>query len=65
MDLERLIESGDILLLIPFVMAVGWIVSVVLKHRERMAMIERGMNPDQAALDRKKPEQGKLDHGRQ
>jgi hypothetical protein len=53
MDMMRLIESGDILLvLVPVVCLIGWIVPTVLKHRERMAMIERGMNPDQPKLDR-------------
>jgi heme exporter protein D len=33
-------------LLIPILAMVYWIVASVMKHRERMAMIERGMDPD-------------------
>jgi hypothetical protein len=46
MNWDRLLDPGVIALLIPIFAIIGWIVVIVLKHRERMAMIEAGMNPD-------------------
>ncbi len=33
-------------MLIPILGVVGWIVAMVIRHRERMAMIAHGINPD-------------------
>ena len=49
-------------LMIPIVAIVAWgciaIVRLLLHHRERMAMIERGINPDHApAADQPKEEE--------
>lgn len=56
MELDRLLDPGSLALLIPVLAIVAGIVAIIAKHRERMAMIERGMNPDQvrdrAKLDR-------------
>jgi hypothetical protein len=46
MDLNALLNPGTLAMLLPVLGMVGWIVAVVTKHRERMAMIEKGMNPD-------------------
>jgi len=52
MNLDKLLDPGSLALLIPVLVIVGGIIAIVTKHRERMAMIEKGMNPDQAKLDR-------------
>jgi hypothetical protein len=46
MDWEALLNPGTLAMLIPILGMVGWILAGVSKHRERMAMIEKGMNPD-------------------
>jgi hypothetical protein len=46
MDLDALLNPGTLALLLPVLGMLGWIVAVVAKHRERMAMIDKGMNPD-------------------
>jgi hypothetical protein len=43
---EALFDPEVLLFLIPVLMLAGWIVMIVARHRERMAMIERGVNPD-------------------
>lgn len=52
MDWNALLNPGTLAMLIPVLAILGGIVRMVAKHRERMAMIERGMNPDQPKLDR-------------
>lgn len=42
----RWIEVFFTPLAIPVLAIVGGILAMVMRHRERMAMIERGMNPD-------------------
>ena len=45
MDWVALFNPGFLIFAVPVLYALGWIVSMILKHRERMAMIERGMDP--------------------
>ena len=52
MELDRLLDPGSLAVLIPVLAILAGIVAIVTKHRERMAMIEKGMNPDQPKLDR-------------
>lgn len=50
MNLSRIMEPEVLALLIPIVaiiMGVGFaITKAVLRHRERLAMIQKGINPD-------------------
>jgi hypothetical protein len=46
MDLNALLNPGTLALLIPVLGMVGWIVSEIAKHRERMARIEKGIDPN-------------------
>ncbi len=50
MDWERLLTPSNLPLMIPIVAIVMGIlyaiVAALIRHRERMAMIERGMHPD-------------------
>jgi hypothetical protein len=50
MDVGRLMEPGILALMIPIVaILVGGAIAIakmVIEHRERLAMIERGINPD-------------------
>jgi hypothetical protein len=46
MDLNALLNPGTLAMLLPVLGLVGWIVVALANHRERMAMIEKGMNPD-------------------
>lgn len=57
MDLDSILNPGTLIFLIPVVAIIAGIVGRVLKHRERMAMIERGMHPDQLKIERAAPEQ--------
>jgi len=43
---NRLLDPGVLALLIPVLCVVYWIVASITKHRERMAMIEKGIHPD-------------------
>ena len=58
MNLERLLEPEIIVFLVPIVLfivggaiVIAW---MVIRHRERLAMIERGINPN--LLDEEPPE---------
>jgi hypothetical protein len=51
MDFNALLNPGTLIFLVPVLGIVAGIVGMLVKHRERMAMIERGMNPDQPKLD--------------
>ena len=50
MDFSRLMEPGVVAMLIPIVaIVVGGAIAItkmIINHRERLAMIEKGMNPD-------------------
>ncbi len=48
MDWDGLFNAGTLSMLVPIVALIGWIAIRAMKHRERMAMIEKGMNPDLA-----------------
>jgi hypothetical protein len=53
MDLNALLNPASLAMLIPVLVILGGIVALAMKHRERMAMIERGMHPDRPKeLDR-------------
>jgi hypothetical protein len=52
MDLAPLLNPGTLALMIPVLVIVGGILHNVMRHRERMAMIEHGINPDQAKIDK-------------
>jgi len=52
MDFDSLLHPATLIFLIPVLAVLGGIVQMLIKHRERMAMIERGMNPDQPKLER-------------
>lgn len=41
-----LFNPATLSMLVPIIVLVGWILARLMKHRERMAMIEKGMNPD-------------------
>jgi len=43
---SKLINPTTLALLVPTVIILYWIVRSVMKHRERMAMIAKGLNPD-------------------
>jgi flagellar biogenesis protein FliO len=47
MDWNGLLNPGTLSMLIPIIVLIGWILARVMKHRERMAMIDKGMNPDE------------------
>jgi hypothetical protein len=57
MDFNSLLSPATLIFLIPVLAIVAGIVGMLTRHRERMAMIERGMDPDQGKLDREKIEQ--------
>ena len=46
MDWNELSNPATLSMLVPIIVMVGWILARIMKHRERMAMIEKGMNPD-------------------
>jgi hypothetical protein len=46
MDFHDLLSMPTIIFLIPIFGILAGIVGGVMKHRERMAMIERGIHPD-------------------
>ncbi len=46
MNFDALLNPGVLIFLIPILAVTGWIVTVIAKHRERMAMIEHGIDPD-------------------
>jgi hypothetical protein len=50
MDLDKLMNPAVLGLLIPIVAIIAWaaitITKMIVQHRERLAMIERGRNPD-------------------
>jgi hypothetical protein len=52
MDWSRFMEPGIVAMVIPIVaILVGGAIAItkmVINHRERLAMIEKGMNPDAA-----------------
>lgn len=50
---DKLLRPDVLALLIPVLGIIWWIIASVLKHRERMAMIESGMNPDALEAARK------------
>jgi hypothetical protein len=52
MDLEDFLKPSVLPMMIPILGIVWMIVLTVAKHRERMAMIEKGMNPDQARIEK-------------
>jgi hypothetical protein len=52
MDLDAFLNPPVLALMIPILAVVLGIVATVAKHRERMAMIEKGMNPDQAKIEK-------------
>ena len=54
MDLNELLRPSVLPLLIPILGVVWMIVATVAKHRERTAMIEKGMNPDQAKIEKRR-----------
>ena len=45
MDWDRVLEPAILGLMIPILALVYVILHSIMKHRERMAMIEKGMNP--------------------
>ena len=53
MNWNKLLEPPVLALMIPILGIVWWIVASVIEHRERMAMIEHGINPDAAKEARK------------
>jgi hypothetical protein len=53
MNWNRLLAPEILALLIPILAILGWIISSLLQHRERMAMIANGMDPDAAKKARK------------
>ena len=59
MNWDLLLNPGTLALLVPILGLVYWIVSAVLKHRERMALIERGIDPD-ARKQREKDAESRL-----
>jgi hypothetical protein len=48
MDLNALLNPGTLAMLLPVLGLLGWIIVAIANHRERMAMIEKGMDPDAA-----------------
>jgi hypothetical protein len=50
MDWDKLMNPAVLGLLIPIVAIIAWaaiaITKMIIQHRERLAMIERGRNPD-------------------
>jgi hypothetical protein len=47
------LDPAVLALLIPILALVYWIVHAILKHQERMALIERGIDPDARKDSRK------------
>lgn len=43
---ESLLDPAVLAMLIPILVLIGWIVWLVARHRERMAMIEHGVDPE-------------------
>jgi hypothetical protein len=52
MDWQRLINPAILGIMVPIVAIVAWaataITKMIINHRERLAMIERGRNPEPA-----------------
>ena len=48
MNWDLLLQPGTLAMLIPVLAIVYWIAHAVMKHRERMAMIARGIYPGSA-----------------
>jgi len=46
MNWDSLLNPGTLAMLVPILALVYWIAHAVMKHRERMAMIEQGIHPD-------------------
>jgi hypothetical protein len=46
MDWNKLLDPGTLAMLIPILGIIWWIIASVIEHRERMAMIANGINPD-------------------
>jgi len=46
MNWDRLLDPGALALLVPVLGVVWRILASLNKHRERMAMIEKGIHPD-------------------
>jgi len=46
MNLNALLNPATLIFLIPVLGILAGVVGMVIKHRERMAMIEQGMHPD-------------------
>lgn len=57
MSFDALLNPGVLALLIPVLAMLGWIVTVIAKHRERMALIERGIDPETRTAILPEPEQ--------
>jgi len=57
MHLDELLNPATLIFLIPVLGILAGIVGMLTKHRERMAMIEQGMNPDQPKLQQTNPDQ--------
>jgi hypothetical protein len=53
MDWDKLLDPAVLALLIPILALVYWIVHAILKHRERMALIEQGIHPDSVKAPKK------------
>lgn len=53
MDWDRLLEPGVLALAIPILALVYWILHAIMKHRERMALIEQGIHPDSVKQSKK------------
>jgi len=51
MNFDALLHPATLVFLIPVLAVLAGIVQMLIKHRERMAMIERGMNPDQTKIE--------------
>jgi hypothetical protein len=46
MEWDRLLDPAVLALMIPILALAYWILHAIMKHRERMAMIEQGIHPD-------------------
>jgi hypothetical protein len=64
MNWSNLLEPGTLALMIPALVVIGGIVQMILKHRERMAMIEHGMDPrrlDERSMDQRSMDQRSIE----
>ncbi len=53
MNWDSLLNPGTLAMLVPILALVYWIAHAVMKHRERMAMIEQGIHPDAGKENKK------------